>query len=181
MIPCHARLWVWHISFLKLVYFYQATLNEMTTEIKKLNANDTGMFMQLIQLFAYVFEMQNFTMPEETYLMRLLQDDGFFVFVAVHEGRVTGGLTAYLMHQYYSTAPLVYIYDLAVATAWQRRGVGRTLIEAINSHCRELGVEAVMVEADETDGHAIDFYRSTGAVGLKTVHFDYLLKEKDDY
>lgn len=144
--------------------------------IEKLNHNDIGKFTALIRLFEDVFEMKNFIMPDEAYLQELLKKDDFFVFVAVLDNKVVGGLTSYIMHQYYSKSPLVYIFDLAVEKEFQRKGIGRKLIAANNDYCREIGVEAVMVQADEADDYAIDFYHSTGATAEKVVHFDYLLK-----
>jgi len=99
------------------------------------------------------------------------------VFVALLDNKVVGGLTSYIMQQYYSTSPLVYIYDLAVKTELQRQGIGKMLIEGNNSYCKNIGAEAVMVQADEVDDYAIEFYRSTGATGIKVIHFDYMLKD----
>jgi ribosomal protein S18 acetylase RimI-like enzyme len=148
----------------------------MNLETKRLSQNELPLFLELIRLFEDVFEMKDFKMPDEKYLQKLLSSESFFVFVALQENKVVGGLTSYILHQYYSEAPLAYIYDLAVKKELQYKGIGKKLISANNEYCKILGVEAVMVEADEVDGHAIRFYRSTGATGLKTVHFDYELK-----
>ncbi len=82
------------------------------------------------------------------------------------------------MQQYYSKSPLVYIFDLAVKTEFQRKGIGKRLIVANNSYCRDVGVEAVMVQAHEVDDYAIKFYHSTGATAEKVIHFDYVLNDK---
>ena len=91
------------------------------------------------------------------------------------EGRVAGGLTSYLLQQYYSQSPLVYIYDLAVKTELQRKGIGKMLISGIAEYCKERGVAEVFVQADEADDYALDFYRSTGGIAEKVVHFVYPL------
>ncbi len=49
---------------------------------------------------------------------------------------------------------------------------------ANNSYCKDVGVEAVMVQADEVDDYAIKFYHSTGATAEKVIHFDYVLNDK---
>lgn len=148
----------------------------MNSEIKKLNGTDLDKFIELIRVFEAVFEMKNFKMPSESYLQTLLNSDNFFVFAAIQEEKIIGGLTAYVMHQYYSQSPLIYIFDLAVKKEFQYKGIGKKLISANNAYAKLLGAEAVMVEADEPDDYAIKFYRSTGATGIKTVHFDYELK-----
>jgi aminoglycoside 3-N-acetyltransferase I len=147
----------------------------MDTRIEKLTGSDLDKFIGLIRLFKDVFEMKDFRIPGEKYLKQLLEKDDFFVFVALMDNIVVGGLTSYIMHQYYSTSPLVYIYDIAVKAEFQRKGIGKMLIAANNDYCREIGVEAVMVQADEPDGHAIEFYRSTGATAENVIHFEYTL------
>ncbi|MBB5437978.1 ribosomal protein S18 acetylase RimI-like enzyme [Pedobacter sp. AK017] len=137
---------------------------------------DVAHFDALIRLFEEVFEMKDFVMPPADHLERLLARDDFFVFVVLRDGEVIGGLTSYTLRQYYSTSPLVYIYDLAVATAYQRKGIGKMLIAAIQNYCKNIGVEEVFVQADVADDYALDFYRSTGATGEDVVHFYYPLK-----
>lgn len=149
-----------------------------TIQIIKLTDKDLDKFMELIRLFEEVFEMENFSMPRPDYLQQQLTKSGFFVFVAMLNNKVAGGLTAYTLHQYYSTSPIVYIYDLAVKPSFQRQGIGKLLISVINAYCKELGMEEVFLEATQADNHAINFYRSTGAREDQVVHFYYPLNEK---
>lgn len=147
----------------------------INVRIKKLGAADLDKFKELIVLFADVFEMKPFKMPDDNYLQQLLEKETFFVFVALLNKKVIGGLTSYMLHQYYSEMPLVYVYDLAVMTEYQRCGVGRKLMSGITDYCKEIGIEEVFVQADEIDEHAIEFYHSTGATPEKVVHFYYPL------
>ncbi|TDH24275.1 GNAT family N-acetyltransferase [Segetibacter sp. 3557_3] len=120
--------------------------------------------------------MKDFRMPPQAYLQQLLSREDFLVFVAMDHGEVIGGLTAYTLNQYYSTAPLVYIFDLAVSTQFQRRGIGHALIKFINDYCTSIGAEEVFVQADQADDYALDFYRATGGTPEQVVHFTYTLK-----
>lgn len=147
----------------------------MPVKIKQLEYYDIALFQALIRVFEDVFEMQDFQMPDEKYLQQLLHQDGFYIFVAVVDNKVVGGLTAYTLQQYYSTRPLVYIYDLAVLTLYQRQGIGKKLIASVNNYCQSIGVEEVFVQAEEVDNDALDFYHSTGATAEKVVHFYYPL------
>ncbi|MGV3507882.1 MAG: GNAT family N-acetyltransferase [Sphingobacteriaceae bacterium] len=148
----------------------------MNYEITKLGAQHLNRFQELIYVFEDVFEMENFKMPSNNHLQLLLNSSHFMAFVAISNNQVVGGLTAYMLQQYYSTSPLVYVYDLAVKTDLQRQGIGKALMLAINNHCQEIGVEEVFVQADEADGYALDFYKSTGGTPEKVVHFCYPLK-----
>jgi len=150
----------------------------MNVKVEKLNHNEIDKFTELIRVFEEVFEMKNFDIPDEIYLQQLLANDDFFVFVALLDNKVVGGLTSYIMQQYYSKSPLVYIFDLAVKTELQRQGIGRMLITINNSYCKTIGIETVMVQADEVDDYAIKFYKSTGAKAQKVIHFDYELDSK---
>jgi aminoglycoside 3-N-acetyltransferase I len=147
----------------------------MRIEIQKIGPDQIDVFIELIRIFEDIFEMQHFSLPDTKHLQQLLNKDDFFVFVALSEGKIVGGLTAYCLDQYYSEAPLVYIYDLAVKSAFQRKGIGRKLISGITDYCKKIGIEEVFVQADEADTYALDFYRSTGARAEKVVHFYYPL------
>lgn len=148
-------------------------------EIRKLYRDEVESFMELILLFEDVFEMKDFKMPDKNHLDQLLKQNGFYVFAAYENSEVIAGLTAYTMDQYYNTLPLVYIFDLAVKREFQRQGIGRSLINAINDYCKKTGVQEVFVQADEVDDYALDFYRSTGARGEKVVHFYYPLNSPE--
>jgi aminoglycoside 3-N-acetyltransferase I len=151
----------------------------MDVEIKKLASQDIDKFIDLIRLFEEVFEMKDFRMPDVGYLQQLLEKDSFFVFVALTDKyQVVGGLTSYTLEQYYAVNPLVYIFDLAVKTEFQRKGIGKKLMSGITAYCKEIGAEEVFVQADEIDEHALEFYHSTGGVPEKVVHYTYPLNSR---
>lgn len=148
----------------------------MKPEIKKLKGSDIDLFVELIRLFEDVFEMEAFSLPTKDYLQNVLLKPDFFVFVAIAGNKVVGGLTAYTLHQYYTTRPLAYIYDLAIARQFQRQGIGKKLIAATNLYCKEKGFEEVFVQADKVDDYALKFYRSTSPTAEEqTVHYFYTL------
>jgi ribosomal protein S18 acetylase RimI-like enzyme len=145
-------------------------------EIVKLTGKDVDKFIQLIKLFENVFEMEDLQMPDSEYLLDLLLKTDFLVFGAIAGNKVVGGLTAYTLNQYYSKTPQVYIYDLAVKSTMQRKGIGKLLIAAIKDYSRNIGIGQMYVQADKIDDHAIDFYRSTGGTEQEVIHFNYYFK-----
>jgi aminoglycoside 3-N-acetyltransferase I len=147
----------------------------MRIEIQKLGSYQTDAFIELLDVFEEVFEIKHSNTPSNKHLEDLLAKDDFFVFVAVSEGKIVGGLTAYSLTQYYSESPLVYIYDIAVLKKYQRKGIGKKLILGIKDYCKEMDVEEIFVQAEDADAHALDFYRSTGATSTKVTHFTYSL------
>ena len=146
-------------------------------EIKKLSSTHIDLFIELINLFEVVFEMEDFQMPPQAYLKNLLAKPNFMVLVALKNDQVIAGLTIYTLEQYYTTKPLAYIYDLAVQTSWQRQGIGQQLIKTAKEYCKNLGYEEVFVQADKADHYALDFYRKTQPTEEEEVsHFYYRLE-----
>jgi aminoglycoside 3-N-acetyltransferase I len=148
----------------------------MTLELQILKSDNIKEFVDLILVFEIVFEMKNFNLPSEQHLQKLLDQESFCVVTAKTNDQVIGGLTAYVLDQYYSEKPLAYIYDLAVLTSYQRKGVGQKLIAFTNQYFKEKGFEEVFVQADEVDDYALDFYRLTNPSEEEKVrHFYYSL------
>lgn len=148
---------------------------------KKLDKNEIELFIKIIRLFEDVFEMKNFKMPEFNHLKNLLQKEKFDVFAALFDDKVAGGLTVYTLDQYYSEKPLAYIYDLAVKKEFQRKGIGKKLIDFVKDFYRQKDFEEVFVQADKVDDYAVDFYRKTGVTDEEDViHFYYNLKKNND-
>lgn len=150
----------------------------MNLDLQLLQAHHLEEFTDLIAVFEDVFEIKNFRLPDKSHLQRLLTKETFFAVVAKTDGKIIGGLTVYVLDQYYATKPLAYIYDLAVLTEFQRKGVGKKLIAFTKNYCQQKGFEELFVQADKIDEYAIDFYRSTlPTEELEAFHFSYLLKE----
>jgi aminoglycoside 3-N-acetyltransferase I len=147
-------------------------------EIQLLQAHNLEELNELISVFEDVFEMENFKRPNKAHLQKILKKDTFFAVIARTDNKIIAGLTVYVLDQYYSEKPLAYIYDLAVLTQYQRKGVGKKLIAFTNAYCRQQGFEEVFVQADKVDAYAIDFYRSTKPTREEqVVHFSYNLEQ----
>ena len=77
----------------------------------------------------------------------------------------------------YFEANEVYIYDLAVAKEYQRKGIGKKLLGELANICKQNGESEFFVQADIDDEHALEFYRSTGGVAEEVIHFSYDTKQ----
>lgn len=142
---------------------------------KRLGSIDLPYLKALIRVYEEVFEMENFTLPSDSYLQTLLRRDGLMFFVAMFEGKVIGGLTAHVLPSVYFESAEVYIYDLGVKTSFQRKGVGRKLMASLSEYCKEQGYKEIFVQADLADQHAMDFYQATGGQAERVVHYSYAL------
>lgn len=142
-------------------------------EIKRLSPEELDAFTDLLVIFADVFETGR-SLPAPDHLRQVLAHPGFMVFVVLQEGRVAGGLTVHLLPNYYGEKPVAYIYDVAIAPAWQGRGLGRQLMAEVCTFFRNNGYESAYVEAEEDDADAIRFYRQTDfSLEMGARHFTY--------
>ncbi|MDQ2752829.1 MAG: GNAT family N-acetyltransferase [Bacteroidota bacterium] len=153
----------------------------MKTEIKLLSDQDINDFVELIDVFAEVFEINNFIKPDIDYLQNILTKPGFLILVAKTNHKVVGGLTVYKISQYYSKKSLAYVYDLAVLKQFQRQGIGKALMKQLTDYCKGNDFEEVFVQASRTDKHALNFYRSIKPTNEEDViHFNYSFFKKEN-
>lgn len=147
-------------------------------EIYKLSHKETGHFIDLIEIFKQVFEDDR-PVPPSQYLNNLLHNQNFMVFVATVNNKVVGGLTIYVLHQYYCTKPIAYIYDVAVKPEFQGKSIGKALISEACNYCKENGFDEAYVEAESNDVDAVNFYRKTNFIyETNAIHFTYSLKNQ---
>ncbi|MGM9511592.1 GNAT family N-acetyltransferase [Larkinella sp. GY13] len=149
----------------------------MNVEVRRLMPGEVDQFTELIHLFRDVLETDLVTKSRPEHLQRLLARPDFVVFVARFANQVVGGLTAYVLPQYHTEKPVVYLYDIAVGTTHQGQGIGTALLTQLMQYCRRLGVEELFVQADQEDSQAIHFYRATGGFPMQVIQFTYPLNE----
>jgi aminoglycoside 3-N-acetyltransferase I len=150
-------------------------MNTPTTEIKikRLDTGDVALLQQLIQLFREVFEREEEIDAEPGYLSHLLRNNTFVAVAALLNDKVIGGLTAYELPMYYSASSEMFIYDVAVSTEYQQRGIGKQLLTALKKYCQQQNILEIFVAAHAEDTHALEFYQATGGVAEDVVHFTY--------
>lgn len=101
----------------------------------------------------------------------LLARKDFIPLVAVADGRVVGGLAAYVLQKFEQERSEIYIYDLAVDEAYRRRGIATGLINKLRKIAREIGAWVIYVQADHGDEPATRLYESLGK-REEVLHFD---------
>ncbi len=150
-----------------------------TVSVAKLARGELSDFKRLIEIFAEVFEAEESISSDEQ-LSILLANPDFLVFVVKDGQRVLGGLTAYVLHGYFGTKPVAYIYDVGVSPEWQGQGMGKLLIAEIANYCKDSGFDGVYVEAENDDIDAVSFYRKTKySSEMNVVQFTYSFGNKE--
>src|SRR6185437_6086181 len=98
----------------------------MSFIVRTLTAADVPQLRELNALFGEAFrEVETYCSapPGEDYLRLLLADPHNIVLVCLADTKVAGGLVAYELRKFERERSEIYIYDLAVAEPFRRRGM----------------------------------------------------------
>jgi len=148
----------------------------MDTEKIQINYTraDLPTFRELLNVFGEAFEDPEHyqsAVPSDEYLSSLLASDTFIAVTAIADGRVVGGLAAYVLKKFEQERSEIYIYDLAVLGNFRRRGIATGSINKLREIAREVGAYVIFVQADLGDDPAIKLYESLGT-REDVLHFD---------
>jgi aminoglycoside 3-N-acetyltransferase I len=129
---------------------------------------------ELLKVFADAFEdheSYQSAVPSDAYLNSLLAREDFIPLVAVVDGKVVGGLAAYVLQKFEQERSEIYIYDIAVLEEYRRQHIATGLINKLREIAREIGAWVIYVQADHGDDPAIKLYESLGT-REDVLHFD---------
>jgi aminoglycoside 3-N-acetyltransferase I len=145
-----------------------------STEVRVLSAGDIAAIRSMLSMFGRAFEdIATYTnrQPDDDYLRQLLGSRTFIAIAAFIEGRVVGGLAAYVLDKFEQARSEIYIYDLAVEEASRRRGIATALIDKLRAEAKVRGAWVIFVQADHGDDPAIALYSRLGK-REEVLHFD---------
>ena len=148
-------------------------------DVRSLRAGDVALMRSMLEMFGSAFgDVATYTemQPSDSYLAALLSKPDFIAIAAVSDGKVVGGLAAYVLTKFEQARSETYIYDLAVDQGYRRQGIATTLIRQVQKESRARGTYVVFVQADYEDEPAIALYTKLG-VREDVLHFD--IKEPD--
>ena len=146
----------------------------MSFVVRKLTPTDIPQLRELNLLFGEAFaDPQTYAAepPSDAYLGELLAEPHIVVLVGLVQTRVAGGLVAYELRKFERQRSEIYIYDLAVAEPFRRRGIASALLQHLCRIAGERGASSVFVQADYPDAPAIALYTKFGA-REEVLHFD---------
>lgn len=150
----------------------------MQNEVKilRLSHTDLSLFKELIGLLNRVFEEYNSTASDQQ-LNNLLVDSKFYAVVAIIDGKIVGGLTAYELQKYYRDNSELYLYDIAVKIELQHQGIGKKLVYYLKDCGLKNNIETIFVEAHSDDIEAVKFYEAIIGTSEKVDHFNLEIKK----
>ena len=143
--------------------------------VRVLGGQDVTAFRGMLSIFAEAFGESDTYLarqPDDAYLARLLASEEFVAVAAFsRSGDVIGGLAAYVLPKFEQIRRELFIYDLAVAAPYRRRGIATDLIAAVQRLASERGIYVIFVQADDGDDAAIALYSKLGK-REEVLHFD---------
>ena len=143
-------------------------------EVRLLGAGDVALMRDMLAMFGRAFEdTPTYTghQPDDDYLRALLDSSTFIAVAAIKEGRVVGGIAAYVLRKFEQPRSEIYIYDLAVDEASRRRGIATAMIREVQREAAARGAYVIFVQADHGDDPAIALYTKLGT-REDVLHFD---------
>lgn len=148
--------------------------------VRQLSASDLDLFRRLLAVIGEAFgDPATYTgaQPDDAYLRRLLGGEQFIALAALEGDDVVGGLAAYELQKFEQVRSEIYIYDLAVAEPYRRKGVATALIEALKVIAAQRGAYVIYVQADPPDAPAVALYEKLG-LREDVLHFDIAVAPK---
>jgi ribosomal protein S18 acetylase RimI-like enzyme len=85
-----------------------------------------------------------------------------YIFLALSGMEPAGIAVCFLGFSTFAAKPLLNIHDLAVDPGFRRQGVGRALLDAVESKARALGCCKLTLEVLENNAPAVAAYRGFG-------------------
>lgn len=104
--------------------------------VHRLTPSDLALLRSLNAVFGAAFaEPDTYTAqpPGDDYLAGLLAKEHVVALVALAGDEVVGGLVAYELDKFERARRELYIYDLAVAAPYRRRGIATALISQLRT------------------------------------------------
>lgn len=133
--------------------------------IRALQTGDQAQFGALMTMFGEAFsEVETYTArrPGRDYVAKLLSRDDFIALAAFDGDEVVGGLAAYVLHKFEQERSEVFVYDLAVAEPYRRRGIATALLEELRAIASGRGAYVMFIQADKGDTAPINLYSKLG-------------------
>jgi GNAT superfamily N-acetyltransferase len=84
------------------------------------------------------------------------------VFLAFHGDQAVGAAVCFIGFSTFAAKPLINIHDFVVLSALRGKGVGRSLLEAIEGKARELGCCKLTLEVMDNNHRALRIYETAG-------------------
>jgi len=101
--------------------------------------------------------------PTDAWIERFLGAEGHHLLVALTESGEPAGFVSGVETTHPDKGTELFLYELSVAPEHRRRGVGRSLVEALAQLARDRGCYGMWVGTEPDNAAAIATYRAAGS------------------
>ncbi|HWQ33158.1 MAG TPA: GNAT family N-acetyltransferase [Blastocatellia bacterium] len=132
-------------------------------EVRRFEAGDADLALEIIRTLKITdselrrrlsaAELRHFLSRPENYLI-----------CATEDGGPAGYLVAYLLDRVDRAQPMMLLYEIAVAEALHRKGIGTAMIRLLKKYCREQNVMKMWVHTNRSNQAAMRLYQTTGGI-----------------
>jgi aminoglycoside 3-N-acetyltransferase I len=131
--------------------------------IKRLGAGDEAI-LEFLALHDAEFDLDERGAPQQSLesemTKRFLEHPDVLLWVAFDENAIVGFLQCNVILLRSRVGQELVLYEIGVHQHWRRQGIGRALLNHMETWMRENNVDVVWVLADNQE--AVEFYRSSG-------------------
>lgn len=135
----------------------------MEVSIKRLDVGDESI-LEFLALHDADFDLDDRGAPHQPLELettkRFLEHPDVLLWVAVDENAIVGFLQCNIILLRSRLGQELVLYEIGVHQNWRRQGIGRALLNQMETWMRENNVAVVWVLADNQE--AVEFYRSSG-------------------
>jgi len=119
----------------------------------------TGDLVLAREAIAYVHQRPD---ASDAAISSFLNDSACCLMLAVADGRVVGSLYGYLLRRPHQSKPQFLLYEIDVAAAHRRRGIGHALVTAFTAAARAAAAVEIWVLSNESNRAALNLYVKCG-------------------
>lgn len=126
-------------------------------EVIRLREEDAELAARIALRFA-----SNIVSAEHT--AAFLAKESNILLTVLVDSEPAGFLLAHLLDRFKDTRRKLFIYEIDVLPEFQRRGIGRALIEAVLKTARERNADTAFVLTNRSNTAAVNLYAETGGI-----------------
>ena len=131
----------------------------MKYKIRKAVLSDESRIRELyLEMLKTVYHSENVQGYQDGDLDRFFVGNEERIYVA-EDSEVVGFLSVEAHHE---QNDYIYLDDLSVTEAYRNKGIGTQLITAAESYTRQIGIPAVLLHVEKTNGSAMSLYEKLG-------------------
>jgi aminoglycoside 3-N-acetyltransferase I len=134
----------------------------MQYSIKKLTKSDLQLAKQLFIFFQQDDGVKKPSLGSDKYLLELISNKTYHIFVALDGETVIGGVTAYELPMFYKQVNEMFLYEIAVKPEYRRNGIAAALIETLKDFCIKKRIKCLFVGTEKKNLAAKELYLKTG-------------------